>query len=117
MFHEWRDWFATPYLVGPSLWVQQGALQVNGQTLMQIPAGQWIRVEITAGLGIQQAGTWNLTVTLPDQPPQRFEDLALGSPDWRRLTWVGFISNANAKSEFYVDNLQLGSNRQAGTSQ
>ncbi len=111
VFHEWRDWSVTPYLVGPSLWVQQGVLQVNGQTLMQIPAGQWIRVEITAGLGIQQAGTWNLTVTLPDQPPQRFENLAVGSPDWQRLTWVGFISNANAKTEFYVDNLQLSSSR------
>ncbi|MHB0960687.1 MAG: right-handed parallel beta-helix repeat-containing protein [Pirellulaceae bacterium] len=108
LFHEWRDWSVTPYQVGPSLWVQQGALQVNGQTLLQVRPGTWVHLEIVAGLGSQKTGTWNLTVTLPDQPPQQFEKLAVGSPDWERVTWVGFISNANAKSQWYVDNLQLG---------
>ncbi|MHB8972748.1 MAG: right-handed parallel beta-helix repeat-containing protein [Pirellulaceae bacterium] len=108
MFHEWRDWSVTPYVVGPSLWVQQGVLQVNGQKLLDVPVGKWIHCELVAGLGSQKTGTWNLTVTLPGQPPQRFENLALGNPDWQHATWVGFISNANAKSQWYVDNLQLG---------
>jgi hypothetical protein len=107
MFHEWRDWSVSPYLVGPSLWVQQGTLQVNGQTLLDMPAGQFVRLEIAADLGGGRSGTWTLTVTIPGQSPRRFENLAFGSPDFQRLTWVGFISNANANTVYYVDNLQL----------
>jgi len=71
MYHEWRDWSQPSYLVGPSLWIQQGQPQV------------------------------------PGQPPRTFAELAFGSPQFHRLTWVGFISNADARTVFYIDNLKL----------
>ena len=108
LLHEWRDWSVTPYLVGPSLWVQQGGLQVNGQTLLSVPLGQWIHVVVEAEVGEQATGKWSLTVTLPGQAAQRFGDLAVGSPNWTKMTWVGFTSNAIAKTVFYLDDLQLG---------
>jgi hypothetical protein len=107
MFHEWRDWSTSQYLVGPSLWIQQGKLQVNGQTLSDVPVGKFVHFEITAGLGDSQAGTWTLVVTVPGHSQRRYENLAFGSPQFQRLTWVGFISNANADTVFYIDSLQL----------
>ncbi len=107
MYHEWRDWSQQPYVVGPSLWVQQGALQVGGKTLCDVPLQQWVRLDIEAGFGDSRTGTWNLTVTIPGQQPQRFSDLQFGSPDIQRITWVGFISNATTNTTYYVDNLSL----------
>jgi len=107
MYHEWRDWRRNPYLVGPSFWVQQGKLQVGGEDLLELPIGQWVHFEVAAGVGEQVTGTWDLTVTLPHQEPQRFEGLQNGSPDFQILTWLGFSSNATEKTVFYLDNLQL----------
>lgn len=106
MYHEWRD-SSDPYRVGPSFWVRDGKLQVGGQDLIDLPADQWVHVEVSAGLGAQSAGTWELVVTLPGQPPQRFPNLPNVSPDWKTLTWLGFSSSANEKTAFYLDNLEL----------
>jgi hypothetical protein len=107
MYHEWRDWSESPYVVGPSLWVQDGKLQVGGHTLVDVPTGKFVHIDIVAPLGGDQAGTWTLAVAVPGQPPRKFGKLPCGNPKFRRLTWVGFTSNANAKTEFYLDNLQL----------
>ena len=45
-------------------------------------------------------------MTLPGQPPQRFEGLPC-SAAFRRLNWVGFISLATAETVFYLDNIEL----------
>jgi hypothetical protein len=107
MYHEWRDWRGQPYRVGPSFWVQQGTLQAGGQNLLELPVGEWVHFEVAAGVGDRATGTWDLTLTLPGQEPKRFEGLRHGSPEFERFTWLGFISNANAKTVFYVDNLDL----------
>ena len=107
MYHEWRDWSKPPYVVGPSLWVQQGALQVGGKKLCDLPLQQWVHLEIEASCGNARTGKWNLRVTIPGQQPQRFPDLPFGSPDIQRITWVGFISNATTKTTYYIDNLSL----------
>ena len=106
MYHEWRD-KARPYRVGPSLWLRDGKLQVAKETILDVPPDQWVRFEVAAGLGEQSAGTWDLTVTLPNEPPRRFTGLKNGSPDWKTLTWMGFSSTADHKAVFYLDNLRL----------
>ena len=91
---------------GPSFWV--GRQAAGGQPdLIDLPADQWVHVEVSAGLGAQSAGTWELVVTLPGQPPQRFPNLPNVSPDWKTRTWLGFSSSANEKTAFYLDNLEL----------
>ncbi len=107
MYHEWRDWTQQPYLVGPSLWVQQGSLQVGGKKLCDLPLQQWVHLELEAVLGEDCTGTWTLTVTLPGGKEQRFADLPFSSPGINQITWVGFISNATAKTVFDLDNLLL----------
>ena len=105
-YHEWRD-SATPYRVGPSLSIAGGKLFVNNQQLMEIPAGQWVHFEVMAGLGHASTGTWDLAVTLPGGTPQRFPGLKSGSPDWKSLEWLGFVSNATVSTTYYLDDLEL----------
>ncbi len=104
--HEWRS-EGHPYLVGPSIWIGDGKLRVQGREMMSIPASQWVHVEISAGLGAQSTGTWDLVVTLSGQPLHRFAGLKNGSPDWKTIRWFGFSSVADAKTVFYLDNMVL----------
>lgn len=105
-YHEWRD-DARPYRVGPSVWIRNGELSVRGKKLMDLPADTWVRLEISAALGDAPSRTWELSVTLPERSEQRFSGLAHGSPDWTRLSWLGFVSNATEHSVLYLDNLEL----------
>ena len=41
------------------------------------------------------------------QSAQVFSKLGNGSPDWNHLDWLGFVSQADAKTVFYLDNLEL----------
>ncbi len=106
--YEWRDWPAgESYRSGPNLRVNaDGALVAGGRRLLSVPAGQWVRIEVACGTGPQADATWRLVVTLPGQPPQRFEGLPC-SAAFRRLNWVGFISLATAETVFYLDNIEL----------
>jgi len=107
MYHEWRD-DASPYRVGPSLWLRGGKLLAAGKQLVELPNGAWVHLEITSGLGGQSTGTWDLAVTLPGAEPKVFRGLPHGSPDWRKLDWLGFSSTANEKTVYYLDNIELG---------
>jgi hypothetical protein len=104
-YHEWRD-SESPYRTGPSLWVANGRLSVAGRPVLDIPTNQWVRFEIVAGLGRRSTGRWELGVTLPGQAPKRFPDLP-SHPAWKRLDWLGFVSNAGGRSVFYLDDLSL----------
>jgi hypothetical protein len=104
---EWRD-AASPYRIGPSVRIEtDGTLKACDDALMTVPLGQWLHVEIVCALGTDATGTYDLTVTLPGEQPRKFEKLPTGSPEFRRLEWLGFISLANDTAAFYVDNLRL----------
>jgi hypothetical protein len=106
LHHEWRD-SSSPYKVGPSLRCENGELSVQGKQVMEIPADEWFHVEITAALGEDSDGTWDLTVTVPGKNPKEFTDLKTSHDQWKKLNWLGFISNANQKTAIYIDNLNL----------
>ena len=124
MYHEWRG-PGHPYRVGPSFSIGDGKLRARaaqrsaasqssaaGKDLMSFPADEWVHVELSAGVGGDSAGTWNLTVTRrggPGRKPtkERFEKLPNVHKDWKRLDWMGFSSTADAKTAFYLDNLAL----------
>ncbi|MBM4080223.1 MAG: right-handed parallel beta-helix repeat-containing protein, partial [Planctomycetes bacterium] len=94
LIQEWRD-ASQPYLVGPSIAIDKaGQLTANGKPLMAVPTGQWLHFDFTAGLGPQATGTYTLTLSIPGQPPKTFENLPVGSPNWQKLWWLGFISLA-----------------------
>jgi hypothetical protein len=105
--HEWRD-AGNPFRTGPSIRITpDGQLTAAGKPLAKLPIGQWVRVTITCDLGKKAAGTYDLTVTLPGQAPQRFEKLACPTARFDRLEWLGFIGLANQKVEFHLDNVKL----------
>jgi hypothetical protein len=106
MYHQWRDG-GNPYRVGPTIWVRDGKLSADDRVLLDMPVGQWVGFEVTAGLGSKSTGTWQLRVTLPGQAPRTFADLPNGSPEWKTLTWLGFSSMATAATVFYLDDLEL----------
>ncbi len=106
-WHEWRD-ASSPYKIGPAVKVEkEGRLIVGGETLAKLPQSEWVHFQIDATLGPKTPGTWTLTVTAPGQEAQTFADLPFARGEFRKLRWLGFISLADAKTVFYLDNLRL----------
>lgn len=102
--HEWRD-SNTPYRVGPSINIGgDGSLTASGQQLLTLPQSAWCRFEIVCALG---EADYRLAVTLPDGASHTFEKLPVGSANFNRLDWLGFVSNATDTAVFYLDDLQL----------
>ncbi|MGC9320623.1 MAG: right-handed parallel beta-helix repeat-containing protein, partial [Armatimonadota bacterium] len=106
MYHEWRD-SSTPYQVGPSLWIRDGAIHVEGLEPLPIPVDEWVHIAVTAELGERADGTWDLAVTLPNGTEHSFHDIACPSPEWKALTWLGFVSSATEETVFYLDNIEV----------
>lgn len=106
-FHEWRTQ-GEPYHTGPSLRVEaDGTLKAGGKNLLKIPLSQWVKIEITTGVGKKANAKWDLAVTLPGAAePQRFKDLHCSS-NFKHLAWLGFVSDSNVLSTFYVDDISL----------
>jgi hypothetical protein len=105
--HEWRD-AAQPYRVGPSFCVRpDGKLTAGGKHLTDVPIGAWFHVEIGCGLGGQAGGTYALAITVPGQPLKSFPSLPCGTPEFKTLEWLGFVSLAAEKTVFYLDNVAL----------
>ena len=105
--HEWRD-AAQPYHVGPSLQIDaNGKLLAGTKHLIDLPAQKWVHVEIACNLGKEAEGTYDLSVTLPGEPPKVFSKLPCGSANFRQLQWLGFVSQINGKAVFYLDNISL----------
>lgn len=109
--HEWRD-RSQPYRVGPTLWIENGKLRAADRELLKLPVDEWIKIEISAALG-NASGQWDLSVTLPDSEPQRFEGLPLANKEWTTLDWLGFVSQADADVVVWIDDLELRTNARA----
>ncbi len=105
--YQWRDWRGSPYQVGPDLNIRRCRLIVGNNALMELPADKWVSFEIAADLGEDSSGRWDLTVTPAGQQPKQFKGLAKPGAKFEQLTWLGFTSNANSESVFYVDNLRI----------
>ena len=105
--HEWRD-AGQPYRVGPSIRIgPDGKLTAGGKALAAVPVGEWFRIEIACALDGKTQATYDLTLTLPSAKPKSFAELPCPSAKFNRLEWLGFISLANAKTAFYIDNVKL----------
>ncbi len=103
--HEWRD-DAKPYLAGPSFVIQNGKLRVGNQQF-EIPTKQWIKLGVRAGLGDKADGKWDLSIGIANRPPQIIRGLPCQDRQWKRLDWIGFVSQAQIATTFYLDNIEL----------
>lgn len=109
LYTEWRDEGDYPANIGPSVTFQgDGRVQVGERTVARVPADQWIRVEIEAALGKDAARTFALTLTPRGGAPQRFAALPFAGAAFRELHWLGFVSTAETKTAFYLDEVSIG---------
>jgi len=112
LYHEWRDWRSgNGYQSGPYFSVKGGKFQAHGAEPLDVPAGQWLHVEISALLGPDADGTWQCTVTLPDGQLHEFKGLPFRSKACHTITWIGFSSMAKHATTCYLDNLVLDNER------
>ncbi len=103
--HEWRD-DAQPFLAGPSFVIQNGKLRV-GKQQFDIPAKQWVTIGVRAGLGDNADGKWDLSIGVTGRPPEVIRGLACRDRQWNRLDWLGFVSQAQIATTFYLDDVEL----------
>jgi hypothetical protein len=104
--HEWRT-KGNPYRTGPVMHLQNGRLTGVKGLDVAVPMQKWIRFELKAVIGDAVTGRWSLKVTPEGEPTKEYKDLPCRNPDMKTLDWVGFISNANEKTEFYLDDLKI----------
>jgi hypothetical protein len=103
---EWRDG-NYPYQVGPSLRVdEKDQLVANGKVLTTLPREKWSEFEIVCALGKEASGTYDLRIVMPGQEVKHFPQLSC-DPRFKRLGWLGFVSLATTKTEFFVDDVYL----------
>lgn len=94
--HEWRD-DANVFLTGPALRVKPNGVEVAGKVVAPATVGQWIRIKITAPLDAA-AGTWNLEVRQADGRVTTVNNIANKNSGWKRLNWLGFVSDSATAS-------------------
>ena len=104
--HEWRNQ-ANPYRTGPAFQFKDG--HVTGPQGLNIvaPLQKWVHFEIVAMIGDATKGLWTMRVTPEGEATKEVANLPFRHPDMRTLDWVGFISNATEKTEFYLDEVSI----------
>lgn len=104
--HEWRT-TGNPYATGPVLAIKDGRLTGVKGLDVPVPVKRWLRLEVVAILGPDAPRTWTLRLTPKGEPTQEIKGLPFRSPQFDHLGWLGFISNANEATEFYLDELDI----------
>jgi Right handed beta helix region len=104
---ECRD-AGSQYHTGPALRVNAaGELLAGKQTLMTLPAGQWVHIEEKFAVGRDATGSYDLTIKPRGGEAKKFAGLPFGHKEFQRFQWFGFSSMATAKTVFYVDNIRI----------
>ncbi len=103
---EMRDDKGSGYAVGPSFHWKDGMLRAgrNAKTdVMELPPGQWARLEARATLGTSK---WNLTATRQDGKSIELKDLPCDAA-WTLCGNILWSSLGTTKTALYLDNLRL----------
>lgn len=109
---EWREYPGKPYYyVGPQMVFRAGKLLIAGTPLIDIPSGVWIHLDLSAGMGGNANGTWQLAVTLPGAKPIILSGLRFGTSETHIVTWIGFISSGSTKASYYLDNIRFSNSK------
>jgi len=105
---EWRDWSGDPYKIGARVAIHNGKLRVSDGRTMDIPFDRWVRIVIEGGLGSKADGTFSVTATVQGRSGGRtFPNVKYVTGGFKRVTWLGFMSNATVKTSFYLDNIHM----------
>jgi parallel beta-helix repeat protein len=105
LIYEWRD-EGRPYQTGPWLRISAKGIETHERLLTKLPPGPWLQFSLHVPLG-ERAGKWRLSVVDGAGKSQVFDNLPIKSRDWKQLNWVGFISDANVKTETCVGQIRV----------
>ncbi|MEI7651577.1 MAG: right-handed parallel beta-helix repeat-containing protein [Verrucomicrobiota bacterium] len=104
--HEWRN-KANPYRTGPAFQFKDGRITGPKGLDLAAPLQKWVHFEIVALIGESTKGLWTLRVTPEGEATKTISDLPFRHADMQTLDWVGFVSNANEQTEFYLDEVSI----------
>ena len=106
------DWFfemrnkADEFAAGPYLRWQKGTLVANNensQKLIDLKAGEWIRVGIIATTG---SARYHATITRADGSKSEFKNIPC-KPSWGSAYVLLFSGIGTAKAAYFIDNIKL----------
>ena len=104
--YEWRDDPYT-YNLGPQVTVSAGGeLKANGKTIGNVQAGQWVRFDISCGLGPQNTGKYTLTIR-PAGGEARVLEGVDHAPGFKLLNCAVVMSIGTGPATFYLDNVEF----------
>jgi len=95
------------YTAGPG--VSVGAdrnLRSRGKVLMQLPLSTWVNIKLETTVGTGAARDYTIRVKIEGEEERVFDGLHYPA-GFRKLTWLGFVSQGTVGSVFELDNLIL----------
>ena len=95
-----RDYTGTSFVGGFSFTVSEGTLRVGSETL-PAPTGEWVTVDVLLDLDRRQ---WTVSTSGDDGRTVTSQAHSLPAA-FRRLTWIGFTSNADEPTSWYLDDV------------
>ncbi|KQV46922.1 hypothetical protein ASC95_25735 [Pelomonas sp. Root1217] len=96
--NEWRD-NAASYLTGPTMQITSAGVSVGGSIVAPITIGALTKFRITTSLGGNSTGKWKLEVTKDGAGTTVVDNLTFKDSGWRKLNWLGFVSDAATTSK------------------
>ena len=106
--YQWRHYAGSGYREGPTIFIAPGGrLQHEGKPLLTLPAGQWVRFEVSCVLGGEGEPSFDLRVWLPGASEPRLFPALGHDADFERLDWVGLVANGQRECVFYVDDVEI----------
>jgi Right handed beta helix region len=95
------------YQTGPRIFVDvKGNLMHAGKPLMQLPSDSWFLISTGCTLSPEGQGKFQITVTLPNEKPRVFADLAY-SLDFKGLETFVITLAGEASGEVWLDDLRI----------
>lgn len=105
---ELREYMGGSYLSGAQISISKtGEIKASGRSIATMPAGKWVNVEIQLTCGSNSKGTYNLKVSIPGKPSVE-KTIPFVNSKFRKITWLGLMSNSTEDALFYIDNLRMG---------
>ncbi len=105
--YQWRDYEDSTYSDGPTFNVSaEGHLSIGDKKLVELPLDQWVGFEVNCTTGPKANGFWTLKIIVEGKPVQTFDHLPYNK-NFKKLSWVGYISMANDNTVFYLDDFEI----------
>jgi len=104
---EFRDGGSAGYLRGPSLAVLEWGLFSSGTLVQSLPREEWFLLEVLCPLGHAANNTFDLRLWTSSHGWRDYPNQSCYDTGFDRLSWLGFISFAEAADQLFLDNVEL----------